>query len=313
MMLIDTHAHVFTKASSEFPRETSELFPPDREEPVEKLLARMDLHGVEQAVLVQWGGSSFEHHSYLLRCLKDYSEKFIGIGAIDVESPHPEMQMDRLADATGIAGFKLESIGGPRDPFIRPSVKELKAYRIWKHAAERGYVIWLYPRAIDAHLVPYLLEAFPVTRLVLTRLGLFPGKDKLSWDDKGRPRVRTPTRCSQHLIHTTHRLIQYENVVVQLAAQYAYSNEPFPYRDFTPCHQTLFKIYGARRLMWGADFPWTETEPGYGRLTGIVRELLPDLPEGDYDEIMGGAARRFLGFPSLKNASQRDAVRGGAT
>jgi L-fucono-1,5-lactonase len=311
-MLIDTHAHVFAKASPEFPRLTNEIFPPEREKPVEKLLAQMDLHGIEQAVLVQWEGAAFEHHAYLLRCLREHANRFLGIGLIDVNASDPEKQMDRLADGTGIVGFSLLAIGGPRDPFARPNVKEFKAYRIWEHAAERDYVLWLYPQAIDAHLIPYLLEALPNTRLVISRLGIFPGKGKLSWDEKGRPRVQVPRPCSQHLIHTTHRLIQFENVFVQLAAQYSYSREAFPYRDFAPCHQSLYKIYGAQRLMWGSDFPFTVGDPGYGPTTTIIRELLPGLSELEYEEVMSGSARRFLRFPSVKPAS-RDAVRGGAT
>ena len=38
---IDSHGHVFTKVSREFPREVSELIPKDHEEPIEKLLIEM--------------------------------------------------------------------------------------------------------------------------------------------------------------------------------------------------------------------------------------------------------------------------------
>lgn len=311
-MLIDTDTHVLAKASAQFPRETNEHFPADREEPVERLLEQMQLSGVEQAVLIQLLGAEYEHHAYLLRCLKEHSGRFLGIARIDPDAPDTERRMDRLADGTGIIGFKLSLLGGPRDPFSRPNVKEINAYRVWKHAAERDYVVWLYPRAIDAHLIPYLLEAFPWTRVVIARLGLFPGKGKLAWDGHGRPRVEVPRPCSQHLIHTTHRLNQYENVVVQLAAQYSYSNEAFPYEDLGPCHQSLYKIYGAERLMWGSGFPWVEPEPGYRTITRTARELLPGLSEVEYDQITGGAARRFLKLAPLKHDGNQSAARGGA-
>ena len=42
MPRIDAHLHVFTKASPEFPRETSDVWPAGREEPVEKLLGEME-------------------------------------------------------------------------------------------------------------------------------------------------------------------------------------------------------------------------------------------------------------------------------
>ena len=42
MPRIDAHLHVFTKASAEFPREISDVWPAEREEPVEKLLDEME-------------------------------------------------------------------------------------------------------------------------------------------------------------------------------------------------------------------------------------------------------------------------------
>ena len=48
MMRIDAHVHVFARASTEFPRQTSDQLPPEREEPVEKLLREMEQHGVDQ-------------------------------------------------------------------------------------------------------------------------------------------------------------------------------------------------------------------------------------------------------------------------
>ena len=57
MPRIDAHLHVFTKASAEFPRETSDVWPAEREEPAEKLLGEMEKHKIDQAVLVQMAGT----------------------------------------------------------------------------------------------------------------------------------------------------------------------------------------------------------------------------------------------------------------
>ena len=64
MPRIDAHLHVFTKASSEFPREISDVWPAEREEPVEKLLDEMEKHQIDQAVLVQMAGASIANHRY---------------------------------------------------------------------------------------------------------------------------------------------------------------------------------------------------------------------------------------------------------
>ncbi|MCZ6681414.1 MAG: amidohydrolase family protein [Candidatus Poribacteria bacterium] len=296
MPRIDAHLHVFARASAEFPRETSALFPADREAPVETLLVEMEAHRIHQAVLVQLGGTNTEHHAYLLHCLKAYPDRFLGIGLIPPDTPDPETHMDRLAHATGVIGFRLTSIGGPRDPFARIDVRDFETYRIWKRAAENDYVLWLYPQAIDAHLIPYLLEAFPQVRVVVNHLGICPGEGKFSWDTKGRPQVETP--MYNPAFHTTYRLARYENVTVHLSGQYAFSKEAFPYRDLARWHERLLSNYGAKRLMWATDFPWILEDPGYGPLTDIIKELLPDLSTDEYHDIMGRTAKTFLRFPN---------------
>jgi predicted TIM-barrel fold metal-dependent hydrolase len=296
MTRIDAHGHVIAKASAEFPRETSDLLPAEREETAETLLAHMEAHRIDQAVLVQMAGAAYEHHAYLRHCLKAYPAKFRGIGLIpEAAWPSPEDHMDRLADGTGIIGFRLNTIGGPADPFSPVEVQTLGAYPIWKHAAERDYVLWLYVRARDAHLIAYLVDAFPQVRVAINHLGVCPGEGAFRWDEKGRPRIKTP--MYNPAFHTTHRLSRYENVTVHLSGQYAFSNEPFPYRDLAGWHRGLINHFGVNRLMWATDFPWIYEDPGYGPLTTIIGELMPDLKDHEVEEIMGGTARRFLRFP----------------
>ena len=296
MNRVDAHLHVFAKPSAEFPREVNTRLTAEAEAPVEMLLAEMERHDIDRAVLVQIGGTSLEHHAYLRHCLKTHPGKFLGIGLIPPEASRPEAHMDELADGTGIIGFRLSTLGGPTDPFAPMDVREFQAYPIWKHAAEKDYVLWLYLQAADAHLLPYLLEAFPQVRVVINHLGICPGKGKFSWDEKGRPKIKTPRY--NPAFHTTWRLAKYENVVVHLSGQYAFSDEDFPYRDLAGWHRSLLNIYGAKRLMWATDFPWIVEDPGYGRLTTIIKELLPDISEPEYNDIMGQTAMRFLRFPA---------------
>ena len=54
--------------------------------------------------------------------------------------------------------------------------------------------------------------------------------------------------------------------------------------------------------MWASDFPWILRDPGYGPLTTIARELMPDISETEYDDIMAGTAKRFLRFPHLEDS-----------
>ena len=152
MVRIDAHLHVFAKASDQFPRTATDLAPGAREESVEKFLNCMEKHAIDQAMLVQLGGTQIGEHAYLQHCLKTYPDRFLGIGLIPSDCPDPQAHMDRLAEGGGIVGFRLGTLGGPRDPFAPVDVRTLESNPIWRHAAERDYVLWLYLRAADAHL-----------------------------------------------------------------------------------------------------------------------------------------------------------------
>tara|TARA_B100001123_G_scaffold396614_1_gene479155 strand:+ start:47 stop:949 length:903 start_codon:yes stop_codon:yes gene_type:complete len=295
MARIDSHLHVFAKVSSEFPRQPTPVCPPEREETAEKLLENMAAHNIDQAMLVQYGGTSIEHHAYLRHCLRTYPDRFLGIGLIPPDCTEPEEHMDRLAAKGGIVGFRLRTLGGPRDPFAPIEVREFTAYRIWKHAAERDYVLWLYLKAADAYLCAYLVDAFPQVRVVFNHMGACPGEGKFSWDEKGRPHIRKHDFYTTQ--HTIYRLSRYENVMLHLSGQYALSTEPFPYRDMEHLHRFLHFSFGAGRLLWASDAPWIYEEPGYGAYTALIEKLLPDLSAEEYADIMGATAQRFLRFP----------------
>ena len=293
-MIVDSHVHVFARASDEFPREVGKGRPAEREEPAEKLFGLMEEHGVDRAVLVQTGGSRIEHHRYLRHCLRTWPGRFAGIGLIPERTASPEDHMDRLAGDGGVIGFRLRHVGGPADPFAPVDVRQLETFPVWRHAAERDYVLWLYIRAADTHLVPWLVDAFPQVRVVFNHLMVCPGTGTFTWDGEGRPRIETSTGFpASH--YSLLCLREYENVCVHLSGQYAVSGEEWPYRDLAGVHERLLtKTFGADRLMWASDFPWIAENPGYGRMLRVIDELLPQLSDVERTAVMGGTAERFL-------------------
>jgi predicted TIM-barrel fold metal-dependent hydrolase len=295
MPRIDAHLHVFPPHSSQYPRRITPACPAERDENVEKLLQQMEAHGIDQAVLTQMGGGQIEDHAYLQHCLKTYPKRFRGIGLIPEDCAKPEAHMDRLAADGDIIGFRLKTLGGPRDPFVPMDVRTFGSYPIWKRAAEQDYVMWLYLRASDVHLSAYLIDAFPQVRVVINHMGATPAAGKFYWDDKGRPQLERPN--FYFAMHTLHRLSRYENVVMHLSGQYACSKEPFPYCDLAGLHDLLLFSFGSKRLMWASDAPWIYEDPGYGAYTTIIEKLLPNIRPDELDDIMGHTAQRFLGFP----------------
>lgn len=312
--VIDAHLHVFARLSAQFPREVSDYLPAEREAPVETLLARMGTHGVDGAVLVQIGGTSLAQHAYLLHCLRAHPDRFLGIGLVPPDCGDPAAHMDRLAEASDgrLIGVRLGALGGPADPFAPVDVRALPVYPIWEHAARKDYVIWLYSRAVDAHVVPHLLAAFPQVRVAFNHLMVCPGP-RFWWDEQGRPQADVPmppqTRYSTlglkigRILHNTRGTYPYPNVCVHISGQYAFSREPYPYRDLAGWHESLRMVFGAQRLMWATDFPWIDVDPGYGACMDLPGQLLPNLDAAERADLMGRTAAQFLRFPAWRDAT----------
>jgi predicted TIM-barrel fold metal-dependent hydrolase len=312
--IIDSHLHVFAKASSEFPRDVSDHLPAEREAPVERFLERMETHAIDGAVLVQIGGTAFEQHAYLLRCLREQGERFLGIGLVPPDSRDHGGDMDRLSDVSDgrIIGVRIGNLGGPADPFEPVKLNALPVTKIWEQAAKKDYVIWLYPRAVDAHVVPHLLQAFPQVRVVFNHLMVCPGP-KFWWDDKGRPQADVPmppqTRYSTmglkvgRILNNTRGHYPYPNVYVKLSGHYAFSKQPYPYADLVGWQQSLRMVFGCERLMWATDFPWIDQDPGYGELVTLPEKTFPDLTREEHAQLMGRTAAQFLRFPAFRDSA----------
>jgi len=303
-MRVDAHLHVFSRACAEFPREIKSTMPADRQALVEELLVQMAEHEIDKAVLVQTGGTSLVHHAYLQHALRTYPDRFTGIGLIPTNVDSVADHMDRLAEENPLIGFRLRSLGGPVDPLEPIDLHQASTYPIWEHAARKDYVLWLYLQAVDAHVLPHFLEAFPQVRVVVNHLMICPGEGKFSWDQQGRPRIDVDlppqTRYSTlglkigRIPDNTRGQFPFANVCVHLSGQYAISKEHYPYLDLAEWHRNLYTAFGAERLMWASDFPWITTNPGYGASVQVLDHLLPDLNEQERRQIMGETARRFL-------------------
>jgi L-fuconolactonase len=303
-MRVDAHLHVFARASVEFPREVKPSMPPEREAPVEDLLAHMADHAIDKAVLVQTGGTSLAHHAYLQHCLRNHPDCFEGIGLIPPDAPSVADHMDRLATDGQIIGFRLRSLGGPIDPLQPFDLRQTQTYPIWEHAARQDYVLWLYLQAVDAYALPFFLEAFSSVRVVVNHMMVCPGEGQFSWDAKGRPHIDVDmppeTRYSTlglkigRIPDNTRGRFPFANVCIHLSGQYAISKEAYPYLDLAEWHRNLYATFGPERLIWASDFPWIATDPGYGESVEVLDHLLPELSADERRQIMGETARRFL-------------------
>jgi predicted TIM-barrel fold metal-dependent hydrolase len=86
------------------------------------------------------------------------------------------------------------------------------------------------------------------------------------------------------------------NVHVHFSGHYAFSKQPYPYRDLADVAVRLHRAFGADRMLMASDWPWIEFEPGYSQVLGLVDQLLPNLPTDERDAIRGTTAVSLFGF-----------------
>jgi L-fuconolactonase len=285
-MIVDGHAHAFLASSERYPRVVDELSPPRREAPAEDFLARMSSAGVERAVLVPLGPED----EYVAECLRRYPERFAAVGVLDPAEDPVEAARGLRArvERTGIRGLRMGRLGGP----AAARGSRLAALPVLEALAERDMVLWFYGPPEQLDLLAEAVGRLPELRVALNHLGFCPGSMEV--DAAGRPRIQT--EIPPATLPVVLDLARGPNVVVMLSGTYAFSREPYPYRDLQPVVRAVYEAYGAGRMFWASDYPWIRDDPGYAEMLSLVDVHLPDLSAMEREQITGGTVRRLLGW-----------------
>jgi predicted TIM-barrel fold metal-dependent hydrolase len=292
-MIVDGHAHVFLAADASA-RGTEELIPAAREAPVERLLAAMDGAGVDRAVLV----AVDRDDDYVPAVRRERGERFAAIAVAGpeelgrVEGVDPAGALERRREGFEFDGLRTGWLGEPGRPLAEsPAVPALR----W--LAERGLPLWSYVAPDQMELLLEVPEAVPGLTVVLNHLGFFP--EGMRVDAAGRPAFDDPPVPER--VEAVMGLSRHPGVVMMISGQYALSGAPYPHPDLDGLIGRSVEAFGAERCMWGSDFPWIETEPGYAETVALVERALPGASADELAAIRGGTALRL--FPRLAVAA----------
>lgn len=282
---VDAHVHVFRAQSDDYPRESNELFPDEREATVEDLLREMGANGVSQAVLVPLAGED----RYVAECRAAQPGRFASVIVLDSATPDPVETARRRIRETGAGGIRLFGLGPGG-----PSVEQMHLFDLWRFMRDEGLILSAYLPAEEYSTLEALLEALPELKVVLNHcaLPLMP----LAVDGLRRPMARCALPPPQYEIVTA--LARFPNVYVMFSGHYGFSAESFPFEDTGPMSRAAASAFGPERLMWASDFPWPVDEPGYGRLLSLVDHFLPDLTPQERASVRGGNCRELFGLPA---------------
>ena len=260
MVVVDTHCHAS----------------PYWFEPIEVLLDEMTRNGVDKAALIQFRG--VYDNTYLIECMRRFPGRFSVVAIVDTDQPDAP---ERLAEwvKQGVEGVRLS-------PTVRSPGSDPLA--IWRRAAELDIVVSSlgsveeFASAGFENVIKELLNL----NIIIEHLG-GAGSDMAPHYDTFR-RVLA--------------LSQYPNTFMKVPGLGEICRrpmpfiQPMPFAEIPPLIEMAIDAFGARRLMWGSDFPPVAAREGYRNALRFPMEHVNFKSDEDKDWVFGKTAATLWRF-----------------
>ena len=291
---IDAHLHVWSNGVAPFEWVVE---PPEalhRLATAEKMRDVGEKAGVGGALIVQPANHKFDH-SYVASALQKHPDYFRGMMLVDGSLP----PLEAVASVESL--WRQGFVAARFNPSLFPAGLDGPTGKaLFKRCGELSMPVGI---MAFTGLLPHLpairaLAALAPTDLIIDHMGFFrqPATGGLVGEAAANDEAAWEALLS---------LADLPNVHVKLSAFFRLSSESPPHRDLEARVAALVAAFGARRLMWGSDFPFciiggnTPTDAGCSyeqASTQLGSWSLPGLDEDAYRAIMGGNAQRLFGF-----------------
>jgi L-fuconolactonase len=249
-------------------------------EPIESLLDQMFRHRVDHAVLVQHAGE-FDN-GYLIECAQRFPGRFTIACGIDAGQPD-------AADTLSAWVERSPAVQGVRLYLNALFDGAAGAQRLWQRVDELGLIASVggsLPHLASPEMAA-LPERFPRARLHIEHLG-HPDK-----------RAAEPFDTYRKVL----ALSQFPNVWLKVSGFYAFTNERWsPYVDTLRFVELALAAFGARRMMWGSDFPPVSGHEGYHNALRFATQLIPLASYEERAYLLGRTALSQWRFDLLEPA-----------
>ncbi len=224
MNAIDTHVHVFRRGLPVVP---DARYVPDYDATIESLFALQEANAIDRAVLVQ---PSFlgTDNTFLLETLAAHPARLRGVVVVNPDVPRTTMNR---WDAAGVRGVRFNLVGLAVPDFA-------KWQRLLAAIADCGWHVEVHATAGQLGAVLDALRDCPAA---------------LVFDHFARP---DPNQgMDSPAIRKLFHLAERKPVYVKLSGGYRLEGA-----DAVQYSRVLIARLGARRLLWGSDWPWTNHE-----------------------------------------------------
>ena len=269
-LIIDSHVHVW-KHDPAFPFAQG-AHPPAEDASAEMLLDLMKANGVSHTVIIQVIHYKWDN-SYLADVLKRYPGLFRGVCRVNPEDPAAPDELSRLTEQNGFHGVRLSPSGNADGDWIKGPLMP----PLWKRCADlKVPMTVLAPVTRMPEIVP-LIEKNPGLTVVI--------------DHQADSPLNQPEKLDLLLA-----LERYPNVFVKISHMWSLSKQPYPYPDAQIQVKRLYDKFGAKRLMWGTDWPISLKQLRYAQAVELFRDHLDFLTAPDREWILGKTVQQVWPF-----------------
>ena len=271
MTIIDPHVHVWTHNPA-YPWAPETIHPPPGEAAPERLLKEMAANGVDRTVLVQVIFYRWDNH-YTAHVLRTYPDKFVAVCRVNPEDPAAPDHLSYWTEEQGFHGVRLSpAVDASGDWFTGPLMDPLV-----RRAADLDVPMLILTRPPRLPDLAALLERHPDLDVVVDHMA-----DVTLDDEQG--------------IRALLELARYPRVHVKISHTWSITRQEYPWRDAQRLVERVVQAYGARRLMWGTDWPMCSEWTTYARTLSVVRDEMDFFTDEEREWVLGKTALTLWPF-----------------
>lgn len=280
-MKIDSHQHFWNYDAEQYPWMTDSLAALRRDFSPADLKQELDDVGIDGCVAVQ-ARQTLDEGRWL--CSLADENRFIKgvVGWVDLRSEAADEQLDELNAHSQFVGVRHVVQDEPDDRFIVGEDFVRGISLLAKY--ELRYDVLIYPKQLPATLE--LVKKFPDQPFVLDHIAKPPIKGGAleGWDAQIK------------------QLAKFPNVMCKVSGMVTEADwSHWEVEHFDPYLDVVLEAFGAKRLMYGSDWPVCTLAGTYKQVQSLALRLADRLSESERDLFWGGNAIEFYGLESDNN------------
>ena len=269
--IIDPHVHVWKK-DPRYPWAKETTRPPEKDASAEMLLELMKANGVARTVIIQVIHYRWDN-SYLADVLKRYPRQFRGVARVNPEDPAAPDHLSKLTQEQGFHGVRLSPSAAPDGDWIRGPLMP----PLWARCAQLKVPMTVLAPVTRLPDIMPLIERNPELTVVIDHMADSPLGD--------------PAKLDLLLA-----LERYPKVFVKISHMWSLSKQPYPYPDAQDQVKRLRDKFGAKRLMWGTDWPISLKNLQYPQAVDLFRKNLDFLNREELAQVLGKTVQQVWPF-----------------